>query len=260
MSRLARPVAFALAVVILGFLAFELWVVIPQMRPEALGVDFHQYLAHTERWLDGGSLYLERQLHGPYEIQAGDSLYPPPILYLTVPFVFGVPQLFWWAIPLSVIAVVVVRYRPAPWTWPLLAAMIATPRSIEIVMYGNPVIWCTAALAAGTLLGWPAVFVILKPSLAPLAIWGIRRRSWWVALAVAVVAALPFGAMWLEWIQIVRDSSGSLLYSIPDLFFVLLPVVAWLGRTRAWTSNRTAPNNAAATPDQEGSAAILGAP
>ena len=260
MSRLARPLAFALAVVILGFLAFELWIVIPQMRPEALGVDFHQYLAHTQRWLDGGSLYLERQLVGPYEIQAGDSLYPPPILYLTVPFVLGVPQILWWAIPLTVIAVVVVRYRPAPWTWPLLAAMVATPRSIEIVMYGNPVIWCTAAMAAGTLLGWPAVFVILKPSLAPLAIWGIRRRSWWIALAIAIVAALPFGAMWLEWIQVVRDSSGSLLYSIPDLFFVLLPVVAWLGRRRTSTSDATAPEHAGSAPEQEGPAAILGAP
>jgi hypothetical protein len=260
MSRLARPLAFGLAVVILGFLAFELWIVIPRMRPEALGVDFHQYLEHTQRWLDGGSLYLERQLLGPYEIQAGDSLYPPPILYLTVPFVLGIPQVFWWAIPLTIIAIVVGRYRPAPWTWPLLAAMIAAPRSIEIVMYGNPVIWCTAALAAGTVLGWPAVFVILKPSLAPLAIWGIRRRSWWIALAVAIVAAVPFGAMWLEWIQVIRDSSGSLLYSIPDLFFVLLPVVAWLGRRRVTSEGAEAPEHAGPAPEQEAPAAILGAP
>jgi hypothetical protein len=260
MSRLARPLAFGLAVVILGFLAFELWIVIPRMRPEALGVDFHQYLEHTQRWLDGGSLYLERQLLGPYEIQAGDSLYPPPILYLTVPFVLGIPQVFWWAIPLTIIAIVVGRYRPAPWTWPLLAAMIAAPRSIEIVMYGNPVIWCTAALTAGTVLGWPAVFVILKPSLAPLAIWGIRRRSWWIALAVAIVAAVPFGAMWLEWIQVIRDSSGSLLYSIPDLFFVLLPVVAWLGRRRVTSEGAEAPEHAGPAPEQEAPAAILGAP
>ena len=260
MSRLARPLAVALTVVILGFLAFELSIVISQMRPEALGVDFHQYLAHTQRWLDGGSLYLERQLLGPYEIQAGDSLYPPPILYLTVPFVLGVPHVFWWAIPLTIIGVVVVRFRPAPWAWPLLAAMVATPRSIEIVMYGNPVIWCTAAMAGGTVLGWPAVFVILKPSLAPLAIWGIRRRSWWIALAVAIAAALPFGAMWLEWIQVIRDSSGSVLYSIPDLFFVLLPVVAWLGRRRAPSSAGVADEHVGSTPEQEGSAAILGAP
>jgi hypothetical protein len=114
MNGLARPLAFALTVVILGFLAFELAIVIPRMRPEALGVDFHQYLAHTQRWLDGGSLYLERQLQGPYEIQAGDSLYPPPILYLTVPFALGVPQLLWWAIPLTIIAAIAVRIGRHP--------------------------------------------------------------------------------------------------------------------------------------------------
>ncbi|HET7830353.1 MAG TPA: hypothetical protein VFL03_12400 [Candidatus Limnocylindrales bacterium] len=260
MSRYGRPVAFGLAVVLLGFLVVELAIVIPRMRPEALGVDFHQYLEHTKRWLDGGSLYLDRQLQGPYQIEAGDSLYPPPILYLTVPFVLGLPQVLWWAIPLGVIGLVMARLRPAWWTWPILAAMVATPRSIEVVMYGNPVMWCTAALAAGTILGWPSVFVLLKPSLAPLALWGVRRRSWWVALLVALVAALPFGVAWLEWIQVVKDSSGSLLYSIPDLFFVLLPVVAWLGRTRSVEHLFRAPGGAATAPEEEGRAAILGAP
>jgi hypothetical protein len=77
---------------------------------------------------------------------------------------------------------------------------------------------------------------------------------------VALVAALPFGVAWLEWVQVVRDSSGSLLYSIPDLFFVLLPVVAWLGRRRSVEHLFRAPGGAATAPEEEGRAAILGAP
>jgi hypothetical protein len=230
--RWYRPLALALTLGLLAFLCFELAIIVPRMRPESFGVDFHQYLDHTRRWLDGGSLFLERQLQGPYQIQAGDSLYPPNILYLTVPFVAGVPELIWWLIPVGITAAVIVRHRPAPMAWVLIAAMLATPRSIEILLYGNPVIWVTAALAAGTVLYWPSVGVLLKPSLLPLALWGVTRRSWWVALAVYGVAALPFGTAWLEWVQVIRDSSGSVVYSAPDLLYVLVPVVAWLARMR----------------------------
>ena len=192
-SRWYRPLAVGLTLAFLGLLVFELFIVVPRMRPESVGVDFHQYLVHTERWLAGGSLYLDRQLQGPYEIVAGDSLYPPTILYLTVPFALGVPEILWWIIPLSIMGWAIVTHRPAPWAWPVMAAMLATPRSIEIVLYGNPVMWSAAALAAGTILAWPSVFVIIKPSLAPLALWGIRHRSWWIALGVAALMAIPFG-------------------------------------------------------------------
>jgi len=146
-----RPVALGLTLGLLGLLAFELAIVAGQMQPASAGVDFHQYLAHTERWLAGGSLYLDRQLQGPYAIVAGDSLYPPTILYLTIPFVLGLPEILWWAIPITIIVGMSARHRPAPWTWPVMAAMLATPRAIEIVLYGNPVMWASAALAAGSI-------------------------------------------------------------------------------------------------------------
>jgi hypothetical protein len=41
-----------------------------------------------------------------------------------------------------------------------------------------------AALAAGTLYAWPSVLRCL-PSLFPFALFGVRRRSWWVALAAS---------------------------------------------------------------------------
>ncbi len=139
--------------------------------------------------------------------------------------------------------------------------MVATPRSIDIVMYGNPVIWSTAALAAGTLLGWPAVFVILKPSLAPLAIWGIRRRSWWIALAVAIVAALPFGAMRLEWIQMRSGQQRLAALQHPGPL-LRPPPRRGLARSATLVHERRdgSPRHAGAAPEQEGPAAILRLP
>ena len=229
-SRWYRPTAVGLTALAIAVLVFEMSVVLAQLRPDAVGVDFHQYLDHTRRWLDGGSLFLDRQLHGPYAIEPGDSLYPPTILYLTVPFVLGLPEVVWWAVPLGIIVAAMLHHRPAPWTWPIMAAMLVTPRTIEIVLYGNPVLWVTAALAAGTVAGWPSVGVLLKPSLGLLALWGVRRRSWWYALAAMAVLALPFGALWYAWVGVLVDSNGSLAYSLPDLLFVMVPVVAWIGR------------------------------
>lgn len=229
---LIRPVLVALTIVALGFIVWEWTIIAPNIQPATWGVDFHQYLVHTQRWLDGGSLYLDRQLGGPYAIMAGDSLYPPTILYLTVPIVWGVPEPVWWVVPLGIIVAAVWAHRPAVWAWPIMVLLLATPRSIEIVLYGNPVMWATAALAAGTVRGWPSVGVLLKPSLFPLALWGCNRRSWWIALGVAILLAIPFGAMWLEWLQVVRDSRSNLAYSLPDLLFVVLPLVAWASGVR----------------------------
>ena len=251
-ARWYRPTMLGLAVAMVMLLAFELATVLPRAQPASYGVDFHQYLGHADRWLAGGSLYLDRQLHGPYAVTGGDSLYPPPILYLLVPFVVGVPQLAWWIVPLAVIGFVVVRHRPEPWAWPVMLLLLATPRSLEIVLYGNPVMWVAAALALATLGGGWAVAVLLKPTLAPLALWGAHRRSWWLVLAVAVVASAPFGMVWVEWIRVVADSDGSLLYSLPDLLFVAVPLVAWVSRAGApgarWSARsrrRTAPGRAA---------------
>ena len=56
----------------------------------------------------------------------------------------------------------------------------------------------TEAEIAGIDADGPAVFALLKPSLAPFALFGANRRSWWVALAVLVAASVPFGGLWAE--------------------------------------------------------------
>jgi hypothetical protein len=44
---------------------------------------------------------------------------------------------------------------------------------------------------------------------------------------------LPFGAMWSEWITSVMNSTGGgILYSTLEVPMLLLPLAAWLGRSR----------------------------
>jgi hypothetical protein len=176
------------------------------------------------------------QLAGPYEISPGDVLYPPVALWLFVPFALlpePVAWVFWWAVPLFAVVGALERLRPRPGSWPLIAFCVAWPTTLLKTWTGNPVIWSVAALALGTLWAWPSVFVVLKTSLAPFALFGAWRRSWWVAAAVFVAACLPFGSLWADWItSLVNSRGGGLLYSALEVPMLLLPLVAWGWRTR----------------------------
>ena len=94
--------------------------------------------------------------------------------------------------------------------------------------------WIVAAIAAGTIWRWPFVFVFAKPTFAPIAFLGVRRRSWWVALGRARRwRALLFLPVWFDWFTVVRNSDVSLLYNLPTLPLMLAPLVAWAtGRDR----------------------------
>jgi hypothetical protein len=92
-----------------------------------------------------------------------------------------------------------------------------------------------AALAIAAVGPWrlTAPFVLLKPSLGPFAAFGANRRSWWLGFIALVLLSLPFGAMWRDWLSsVVYSRGGGLLYSSLEVPFLLLPLVAWLGRTR----------------------------
>ena len=232
-SRLGRGAAAVTAGVVLVVAGYELAIVVPRAISlgAPLGVDFHQYLDHTRRFVENGSFYLEHQLHGPYLIELGDPLYPPAILYLLVPFLV-IPQILWWVVPVGLIGTVVLMTRPKPWAWPLLALIVADPRTLEIVIYGNPAMWIGAAVAGALLWSWPGALVLLKPSLAPFALIGIRSRGWWIALAVAAVLSAPLAGLYVQYLRVLLDSNGSWSYSLPDVPFVALPLVAWLARTR----------------------------
>src|SRR4029077_2957645 len=102
----------------------------------------------------------------------------------------------WWAPPLGVGAAVVAALRPRPLTWPLVAFCLVNPTTLLKIWTGNPVIWSMAAMALAVVGAsrFAPPSVLLKPSLAPFALFGIRRRSWWAGAAVFVLLCLPFGA------------------------------------------------------------------
>ena len=124
---------------------------------DGFGVDFHQYLDHTSRWLESGQFYLPHQLAGPTAIADGDPLYPPAILWLLVPFTV-LPAILWWA-PVVVVVGVLIYLRPAPWTWPLLGFVAMWPRTPALVLYGNPGMWVVAAIAGAVVWRWPGPLV-----------------------------------------------------------------------------------------------------
>ena len=213
--------------------------VVPHPLEQPFGVDRDLYLTVTRRWLDGGPYLEPYQLAGPYDIRPGDVLYPPVALALFVPFAVAgaLGAVLWFAIPLAGTAGAVAWLRPRPVVWPLLALCATNPTTLLKVWTGNPVIWSMFALAVATIgvrSRAAAPFVLLKPSLAPFALFGANRRSWWLGLALLVAASVPFGSMWGDWIASVLNSrGGGLLYSALEIPMLLLPLVAWFGRGRA---------------------------
>jgi hypothetical protein len=219
-----------LLVVSLGIIAFPIVDLLKAAaKPNVngyLGIDYTLYMDATRRWLAGGPFYEPYQLAGPYAIQMGDVLYPPNGLLLFVPFTI-LPAVLWWVIPLAITTWAVWRMRPSPVAWPFIALCLFIPSFVARTVAGNPVMWVMAALALGCLFKWPSVFVLLKPSLFPFAAVGIRSRSWWVALAVWIAVSVPFGAMWLDWLTAVTNSTGGgLFYSFQDVPILLLPILA----------------------------------
>jgi hypothetical protein len=214
----------------------------PNALEQPAGVDYLLYRDAAARWLAGGPFFEPYQLVGPYPISAGDILYPPVGLWLFVPFAVlpaAVAAIAWWAVPIGITAWAVVHLRPGPRAWPLIALCLAWPTTPLKVWTGNPVIWAVAAVALGTLYRWPSVFALLKPSLFPFGLFGANRRSWWIALAGFALLCVPFGSMWVDWVaSVVNSRGGGVLYSALEIPMLLLPIVAWLGRTRAAPADR----------------------
>ncbi len=202
--------------------------------PGAIGIDLTTVLDATRRWTSGSSPYLARQLAGPYQqiganlVDSGEMLYPPIALPFFAPFLV-VPGPVWWAIPAVVAAVGIWRARPSRWSWPILALCILAGQSLPLIVAGNPTIWIVAAGLWAPSLGWPGPLILLKPSVAPLALLGIRHRSWWVAAAILVIVSVPFGRLWADWYVAVTNlrvsGAGGILFSLHQLPILLVPVI-----------------------------------
>ncbi len=190
------------------------------------------YRDATARILADGDWYLSRQLSGPYPIVHGDVLYPPVVAWLFLPWLV-LPAWTFTAAPIAILGWFIWRVRPAAWTRPLLALCIAYPVTLLYVVFANPSLWIAAFLALAHLRGWPGVLVLLKPSLAPFALIGIRSRGWWIGLAVLGLASVPFVGATLDYPRVVLDSrGGGLFYSVTSVPVLLVPIIAWIGRRK----------------------------
>ena len=133
----------------------------------------------------------------------------------------------------------IARMRPAAWAWPLILLGVAWPQSVSQILYGNTNMWIAAFIAAGLSFGWPSVLVLAKPSLAPFALIGIRRRRWWLALGILALASIPFGSLWIDYATAMRNSSLDASHALITLPLMLSPVWAWLARTRQASSEES---------------------
>lgn len=159
-------------------------------------------------------------------------LHPPIALYLFVPFTF-MPVWLWYVAPLSILSWAIWSWKPDHRGWLVVAMCLAWPRTPSALANGNTDLWIAAIVALGLRFHWPAVWVLIKPTLGPFALIGLRHRSWWAGLAIVAVAAIPFGTLWESWVEAARTAPGDgPLYSVFSIPLVAMPVAAWLGRTR----------------------------
>jgi hypothetical protein len=237
-------VAFELAAIIAAVAIVNL--VIAARGPMASWVawDFGHYVDGARRWVDTGTPYLATEIAGPFQFSIQTFIHPPVALVLFAPFLF-LPAICFWLIPLLGTFAVIVSWRPAAWAWPIMALQLHWPRFGGAVIFGNTDLWALFFIAAGLRFAWPIVLLIIKPSLAPLAIGELAglvlRREMpprrWRQLAVGVVIlaaiSLTFGSLWLDWLAVVRNSPGDPLYSIAAIPWLTIPFVAWIGRRRS---------------------------
>ena len=198
-----------------------------------LGMDWEFYRDLGARWLANGSYYQPHQLIGPYVFTTMvDNMYPPHALLLFVPFVF-VPAVLWWIIPVSIVGYVLAWIRPAPWAWLVMLVLLAWPRSIADVLTGNTDMWVVAIIAAAIRWGWPAIFVTIKPTFAPIVALGIAKR-WQTAIAVLPLVIVALGALplWFDYAKIISNVTIDPGYSLVSTPLLLIPIVARMSTIR----------------------------
>ncbi len=237
-----------MAIGLIGGLAIALviklaLIAVDPQTPTILGdpaqADAALYRAAGQRILSGGPVYPSFELDSPYTLAMRPELYPPPTMLFLVAPMAALPAFLWWLVPLATITAVAVRHRPSLLGWLGILLCLAWPPTGYVILAGNPVIWAAAFVALGTVWQGAAVLAVVKPSLAPFALVGIRPRSWWLVSGgyVAVVAAmLP---LWLEYLTVLRNGVGlDPLYSLSHVPMMLIPVIAWWTRVPRDGSHR----------------------
>lgn len=197
-----RVAVLTLAGVLLLALGYQVW--ISATHPLGVfghwGADYTGYMNATRTFLDGGSFYTTEPI--VTEAQRIVSIfYPPIVLLLFIPMSL-LPAVAWWLVPVGTIAYVAYRQCLTDWQRVALLAALASGFIVPLVS-GNGTLWVAAAIVAGNRWGWPAAFIVIKPTLAPWALIGIRSRSWWVATAGLGLASLALLPMWFDWARVI---------------------------------------------------------
>ena len=236
--RVVAPVGFAIA----GVRALVYLAAIPDPS-QSFGVDFRLYVDAARGWLATGQFYPAYELGGPYQvIGAGEILYPPIMLWLFVPFTV-LPGFLWWVVPVGLTVWAVYRMRPAWWGLALIAGMSVTHAVQGPFFWGTPAIWLLPAVAWGLLLGWPAVFVLVKPTLALFMLSGMGRpRGLLFGLVLFGSLAVPFGTMWLDWLTAIRNSDLEFSYAVTQNALLILPIIAWVSSSRSAAASGLVPS------------------
>lgn len=235
-QRLSGPVLYSIGALLFLLFFLEVHAGWTAATGTSLGPghDLTLYLDATRRLLSGGPWYLERQVHGPYVLEFGDILYPPVTAWFFAPWLV-LPIELYMAIPVVVMGVLLYMWRPAPWTWPLMGLCLVYLVTALKVADANPIMWIATFVGLGLRYNWPAALVLLKPSVFPFAIIGIRDRRWWITTGLIVVLSIPFLGETLAWPRVVLSATGygtGFLYSLVEVPLLMVPVIAWLGRTR----------------------------
>jgi hypothetical protein len=224
-----RVVARVAQGVIALMCAWILWTLLGGDARLVPGSDYHAVIGAASRWLSGGPFYEPYQF-APYGVSGygiahAPVMYPPIMLLLFVPFTV-LPVVLWWAIPAAMAAWALYRLRPAWWAWPIMAACLLFPRTVETLQNGNPAMWLFAAGMAGALYRWPWALVACKPTLVPFALLGARDRRWWLAAGVLMALALPFGAMWFDYLRVSANLQAPSWFLWHDWPLLAIPLVA----------------------------------
>ena len=244
-----RPIAVGFSLLAMAAAAYFGFLLLADARFNwILGGDRQIYRDAALRWLGGGSWYTPDQLAGTYTIATGHVLYPPIALLWLAPAAF-LPDPLWWAIPIVGVAAIVYHHQPAPWSWPVMALCLALPLTPRLSAAGNPVLWITLFAALGTI--WRPAFalIVLKPSIFPFALLGVRNRGWWVTVAAFAIGSALFLPMTLDYVRILMNARGpmaTILYSLHDVAMVSIPLIAWGASTRRRTMLKTSLGDTAA--------------
>jgi len=206
-------------------------------KPGYIGSDLALYQREVQAWLGGAPMYPPSEVAGPFTIVSGVILYPPITILLFLPTLL-LPLPLWWLIPAAIMGTVVYRLRPGGWWLLAIGLCLLYPQSVTMVVDGNPGMWLAAALAVSVYWRPAAAFVLLKPSVFPLALIGLRSRGWWAIAGLFALVSLAFLPQTLDWLAVIRNGQGGSLlggpmYSLGDLPLLAVPLLAWAGSTRA---------------------------